>query len=168
MKLGIDVRGKKTAADIYVLIFQIISFLPPIYIFVASGYTPLLGKRNILTAVFDFGVSALPRWESLIASYLYRLTSSELAPYFFILSVALILGIIAKRFLTGGYRRSRNLRILFIVLILADLVVRTLPFSFNGTFSYGFSAAAFAFRTVCLVLPLLDIIADHTEKKKKQ
>ena len=158
MKFGIDVRNRISGSDIAVFIFQAVSILPAIYVFTASGYIALLSKRNILTVLFDFGICALPRWESYLLSLGYRLSSSELVPYFASLFIALFLGIAVKRYSRGYIKLSLVSHCVFSALIIADLVVRLLPLSINGAFTLPVSAAAFAVRVICLVLIILDIV----------
>lgn len=161
MKFGIDLRHKKTGADIYVIAFQIVSLLAPVYIFWSSGYTSFLGRRNFLTVLFDFGVCALPRWEAFLLSFVYRAFSSELAPYFLMLFIALVLGIASSRFLRGNKRLSFVLHYIFSALIIADLIFRLLPFGINSQFSLPICITAFLFRFLCLALLVSDIIFDR-------
>ena len=102
LEFGIDIRRKLTGADLYVRILQICSLLPLPYIFLARSHPPILSTRNLLSALFDTGVCALPRIEAFALSWLYRLTLSEVAVYFVILAIALALGIIAGRILRGS------------------------------------------------------------------
>ncbi|MCR4564167.1 MAG: hypothetical protein K5755_05990 [Clostridiales bacterium] len=159
MKFGIDLRNKRTGADIAVIIFQLVSVLPTFYVFVASGYIAILNKRNALTALFDFGICALPRWETLLLSFLYRLFSSEMAPYFVMLLIALALGVASKRVLTGSVKKSMAFHIVFSVFIVADLIIRILPFGFNSQFTLAFNLGAAAVRAVCLALLIADMVA---------
>ncbi len=164
MKFGIDLRKKMTGADIAVIIFQVVSLLPAFYVFVAPGYMAILSKRNILSVLFDFGICALPRWEALLLSFGYRLSSSEMLPYFFALFIALFLGIAAKRCLRGNVKLSVALHCVFSALIVIDLIIRVLPFGFNSQFAFAYALAAVAVRLVCLLLLAGDLIAYKRSK----
>lgn len=165
MKFGIDIRGKKTGADIYVIIFQAVSLLPALYIIISSGYMALLGERNILTGLFDFGVCALPKAESLLLSFLYRLFSNELIVYFVLLFISLALGLIAKRLLRGSRKTAIVFHRVLIALIAADIVFRFVPYGAYKGVSSVYVICAFALRIVCLALVAVDLAEDRREKQ---
>ena len=167
MKFGIDLRNKRTGADIAVIIFQAVSLLPALYVLCATGYIAILNNKNILSVLFDFGICALPRWELLLLSFGYRFTSSEIVPYFAMLFIALILGILSKRYLRGNVKASMVLHIVFSVFISVDLILRALPFGFNSQFTLPYAILSAAVRVICLILLLGDIAAyKHTENRK--
>ena len=94
VEFGIDIRRKLTGADLYVGIFQIFSLLPLPYMFLARVHPPVYSTRNLFSVLFDTGICALPRLEAYALSCLYRMTSSEVAVYFVILAIALLIGTI--------------------------------------------------------------------------
>ena len=158
---GTDLRRKLSGADLYIRILQITSILPVLYIFIATGAPKLLLGRSVFSLLFDTGMSALPRAESLFLSWLYRYTSNEVIVYFAILFIALFAGILGNRLFRDNHKNGQNTRKVFAVLLAADLIFRVLPFSFN--LAFGFPAAAFGFivRLACLFLILLDLRADR-------
>jgi len=165
MRFGIDERNKKTGAHIYVLIFQLCSLLPAVYVFICAGYPALIARRTALNYFFDYGISLLPRGEELLLSLSYRLTKNEFVFYFAMLFTALALGVFAHFVLVGNYKKSKILHIVFLILIFLDLVVRAIPFEFNSALGFGPAAVGFAVRLVCFSLLLLDLIFDYKRKK---
>ena len=123
VEFGIDIRRKLTGADLYVRIFQICSLLPLPYIFLATAHPAILNSRNLFSALFDIGMSSLPRLEAYALSCLYRLTSSEVAVYFVVLAFALALGFISARVLRGNPEASIRFHKAAEVLIALDLAI---------------------------------------------
>lgn len=164
MKFGIGIRKALSGAGLYVMILQAASLLPALYIVVASGYMGLFAKNSVLSVLFDLGASAIPRWEALCVSLLYRLTSSEVAVHFALLGGALVFGFVSGALLNGKYRTARGARIVFAALICADLVLRLLPLHFNIAFGWPAAAVGFAVRLCCLALLLLDLRADRKNR----
>ena len=167
MRFGYGDRKALTGTGLYVRIFQIMSLLPPIYIFIVSGYPAVGAKKGIFSVLFDIGVSALPRAETAAVSYLYRLTSSEILVHFAFLIVAFVFGIAAGKLLTGSEKTGRTARIVFAVLICLDILVRFVPGRFNKAFGIPAAAAGLVIRLVCLVLVLLDLRAGKKESAGK-
>ena len=159
VEFGIDIRRKLTGADLYVRILQICSLLPLPYIFLARAHPPILSTRNLLSALFDTGVCALPRIEAFALSWLYRLTLSEVAVYFVILAIALALGIIAGRILRGDPEASIRLHKVIAVLIALDLVIRVIPVKANIAFGIPLAVIGLAVRAICLYLVIRDLKA---------
>ena len=157
VEFGIDIRRKLTGADLYVRIFQICSLLPLPYIFLARPHPPILRTRNLLSVLFDTGISALPRLEAYALSYLYRLTSSEVAVYFVILAFALALGFISSRVLRGDPEVSIRFHKAIAVLIALDLVIRVIPVRANIAFGIIPAVLGFVIRAVCLYLVIRDL-----------
>ncbi len=164
MKFGIGIRKALSGAGLYVMIFQIASLLPAVYIVIASGYMGIFAKTGVFSVLFDLGASAIPRWEALCVSLLYRLTSSEVAVHFALLGGALAFGFAAAALLRGEYRTARVSRIVFAALICADLILRLLPFHFNIAFGWPAAAVGVAVRLFCLALLLLDLRADRKNR----
>ncbi len=160
MKLGINDLKKLTGAKLYVLIFQISSLLPLVYIFAVSGYAGLITKKSVTGILFKLGICSIPRTEALGLSFLYKAANNEVLLYFALLTAALIYGIICNKMLNAEYKTAKITRYVFIALIFADLVVRLLPFGFNSVFEFPFLIAGFIIRIACLVLVILDLIAD--------
>ena len=165
MKFGVNLRKVKTGAELYVLIFQVMSLLPALYIYVASGYPYLMTKGSFLGTLFDVGLAALPRWDALLLSLIYRWTSSEIITYFALLVIALAFGLLANRLLKGRHRTARISRVVLAALIGCDLVFRLLPLQCNRAFSLPVAILTFAIRLACLVLILLDLRADRVAEK---
>lgn len=159
IEFGIGKRGVLSGADVSVRAYQICSLLAAAYILIAANYPPVFMKGGA-GLLLDLGVNALPRWEALLLSEVYRTTLSEIAVYFIMLGLALAAGLAAKRLLHPGSGSGRGMRIAFIVLIAADLVVRLLPLHFNKVFSLPVSVAGFAVRLACLALIVLDLRAE--------
>ncbi len=157
VEFGIDIRRKLTGADLYVRIFQICSLLPLPYIFLATAHPDILGTRNLFSALFDIGISSLPRLEAYALSCLYRLTLSEVAVYFAVLAIALALGFISGRVLRGNPEASIRFHKAAEVFITLDLAIRIIPVKAN--IAFGIPAAAFGIviRAACLYLVIRDL-----------
>ena len=158
---GTDVRKALSGADLYVRVFQILSLLPVLYMFVAAGYPAVMTSRSLFSVLFDAGMSALPRAESLLLAMLYRYTSSEIYVYFALLAAALLLGILGNRCFRDNHKTGHQTRLVFAVLIAADLLIRLLPFSWNAAFGLPASVFGFAVRIACLILIILDLRAER-------
>jgi hypothetical protein len=159
VEFGIDIRRKLTGADLYVRILQICSLLPLPYIFLARSHPPILSTRNLFSVLFDTGVCTLPRVEAFALSWLYRQTLSEVAVYFVILAIALVLGIIAGRILRGDPEASIRFHKVIAVLIALDLVIRVIPIKANIAFGIPFAVTGLAVRAICLYLVIRDLKA---------
>lgn len=156
MKFGLNDRKYLTGGGLYVRILQIAALLPVLYVVVAPSYPPILTQRSALSVLFDLGFSALPRWEMLGLSALYRVTASEIAVCFALLIPALAFGLAAKKL---PEKHARTARLVCAALVAADLVLRLLPLKFNTAFGLPCAAAGFALRLGCLLLLLLDLRA---------
>ena len=167
VEFGIDIRRKLTGADLYVRIFQICSLLPLPYIFLARPHPPILSTRNLLSVLFDAGISALPRTEAYALSYLYRQTSSEVAVYFVILGIALALGIIAGRLLRGDPDASARFHKAAAAFIALDLVIRVMPIRANIAFGLPYAIIGFAVRAGCLYLVIRDLKVSSKTKSEE-
>ena len=162
-------RKKLSGTEIYVLIFQVISLLPLIYIFTATGSLAVFTKEGFLSRLFDFGVNCQPRLLILLVSWLYRVTGSEMAVYFFFPVVALIWGLLSKHLLyQGGSKEGRLAKPTkkgILVLIAIDLVLRLLPIRVNQIYEIGYLIAGFAVRLVCLGLVARDLVKTREKEK---
>ena len=159
VEFGIDIRRKLTGADLYVRIFQICSLLPLPYIFLATAHPAILNSRNLFSALFDIGMSSLPRLEAYALSCLYRLTSSEVAVYFVVLAFALALGFISARVLRGNPEASIRFHKAAEVLIALDLAIRIIPVRANIAFGMPAAVIGLVIRTACLYLVIRDMKA---------
>ena len=159
IRFGIDLRHNRTGAELYVRIFQISSIFPILYIFTATGYAGILRERNVLSILFDLGMSALPRAWVLLLSWLYRLTSNEILVYFALLVTALALGIAADRVLIGAPDKSVRFHKICIVLILLDLLLRLVPLPFSTAFGLPAAIVGFVIRAACLWFLWMDLKA---------
>ncbi|MBQ2191156.1 MAG: hypothetical protein II409_01960, partial [Clostridia bacterium] len=98
-------------------------------------------------------------------SALYRLALSEVALCFTALGFALVFGLVAKPLLRGDHKRAVVSRIVFAVLIFADLIVRLLPLKMNAVFGVVPEVIGFMIRLGCLVMVVMDLVADKREQK---
>ena len=161
MTFGINLRKQRTGADVCLLIYQISALLAVPYVVVVSGYLYLVTHRGLLADLFDLGLSALPRWEVLGMSWVYRRTSSEVIAYFIMLVLALAAGLLGRVLLRGSRTKGIRTRVVMAALIIADLAVRLLPMHFNAAFGTVCAVAGFLVRLACLVLLILDLRADR-------
>ena len=168
MKFGVNVRKKRTGGEVYVLIFQISSILPVLFVLLASGYNPVITNNGLFAFLFRLGLSALPTWEGLVLSAVYRKTASEVIVVFVLLAAALAFGLLANRLLKGSEKTARRSRMAFLALIGLDLALRLLPLGFNQAFGLPAAIVAFLIRLCCLVLLLLDLIADRRERSRAE
>ena len=157
MKFGIDIRGRRTGADLAVAITQIAAALPMLCLVVYSGWLALIPEKTALSYLFSLGVCAIPRAAALGLSALYRHTGGEVLFSMVLAAAALIYGVLMNRLLHSGH--GRRVRIVLAVLIAADLVLRLLPLGFTAAFGLPAELPAFALRAVSLVLILLDLRA---------
>ncbi len=157
MSFGLSSKRGLTGAGLSLRLWQAFPLLPALYIFVAAGYPAVVQRRGLFSFLADLGFSLLPRWESLGLSALYRLSRSELAVYFAMVGFALLLGLAGDRLLRG--KTARAARVVFAVLLGADLIVRLLPLSFNRAFGIPGAVLGFAGNLACLALVLLDLRA---------
>ena len=158
VKFGVGLRKALSGAELALRFGQVCSMLSALYFLVVSTYRPAMLHFGPLSAVFCLSASALPRWWQLILAFLYRLSGSEVLLAFAILVPALALGLAAGHFLREK-RTAVGARKVYAALILADLVLRLLPFSFNLAFGLPFAIAGFLLRLGCLALVFLDLRA---------
>lgn len=156
VKFGLDSRRCLTGADLAVRAVQITAFLPMIYLVLASAWTSILVRRTLLSRLFDFGISAVPRAVSLPLSALYRATGREVLFSLLLAALALFYGVAMKQVLQGGH--ARTARLVLAALIALDLIARLLPLRFAVLFGMPVTILAFTLRAVCLALVILDLI----------
>ncbi len=166
MSFGFDWRHRLNGAEAYILVFQLSSLLPGLYIFLAAGYMALAARETLFSALFDLGMAALPRWEAAALSALYRASGSEIAVFFAVVGFALVLGLLSRKLLREGPRAALLSRYAFGALIAADLALRLLPLGINRVFPAWAAAAGFAVRLVCLGLVVLDLRAEKKAREK--
>jgi len=164
MKFGINSRKHITGATVYMYAFQAVSLFPLLYILIAIGYLGIFSSNNILSYLFDFGIAAIPRYEALLVSLIYRKTLSEIVVFYVIIGIALAFGLVLNRLLKGNEKTAIITRITLIVLIVIELIMRLLPLSFNSGFGMTESVIALVFRIACLTLIAIDLIAYKKEK----
>ena len=87
--------GEKTGADIYVLIFQSLSIIFPLFVIATALYPDMLFLGGVVSFIWNFGICALPRAETVPLSLLYRLTSGETVVALAVLAVAIAFGLFA-------------------------------------------------------------------------
>ncbi|MBR1781861.1 MAG: hypothetical protein IJ751_10735 [Oscillospiraceae bacterium] len=153
----IDRMKKIGFSQLCVYCYQICTLLPLPYILVAPGYMGLLTHRNLLSVLFDVGMAALPRAETLALSLLYRHTASERAVYFTMLTAALLLGLLLGRLLRAAPKTAEITQRALAGLLGADLLLRVLPFPCNLAFGWAASALGFAVEALCLALLVTDL-----------
>lgn len=161
MKFAVNERKRLTGAGLYVCIFQSCAVFPVLYILVLSGYMSLMNTNSPFSVLSDMALSAMPRAESVLLSCLYRLSMNEIVVSAAVLLFALVYGTVVSRYLR--YHSARKLRIVLCVLIGADLIIRLLPLSFNAIYGTLPAIIGFIVRLGCLVLILLDLIADKKQ-----
>jgi len=156
------IRKNGTAA-VYVIIFQITSLLPAPFWLALPGYPGLITKQNALSVLFDIGFAALPRAEALALSYFYRVTANEIAVFFVLLGVAFAFGVAMKKLL-GAPKTAKAATIFLIILLIADLILRALPFAFNTTFGTTAAIIGAVIRMMCLVLLIVDLKRNNNQQ----
>ena len=158
LRFGVGLRGSLSGAELSVRILQGAALPPALFILLVSAYPPAMLHRGVAAVLFELGLSALPRWELLLLSLLYRLSGSEVLLAFALLVFALVFGLIAGRLLRSK-RSAVTARKVYAALVLADLALRLLPFRFNLAFGLPFVIAGFLLRLGCLALVWLDLRA---------
>ena len=158
LRFGVGLRGPLSGAELSVRILQGAALPPALFILLVSAYPPAMLHRGFAAVLFELGLSALPRWELLLLSLLYRLSGSEIAVTFALLVFALVFGLIAGRLLRSK-RSAVTAQKVYAALVLADLALRLLPFRFNLAFGLPFVIAGFLLRLGCLALVWLDLRA---------
>ena len=159
---GFRPQNALSGGELAIRLFQLLSLLPLPYILIAPGFLALVARKGFLRWLFALGISALPRWEALALSLLYRQTGSEVWVHMVLLVLALVFGL-AGGALLRGKTAARPLRFVLCALIAADLVFRALPTGLSPAFGPGVWIPALALRCAALVLLLLDLRA---EKRK--
>ena len=163
VRFGVGLRKALSGAELAVRFGQVCSMLCALYLLVVSTYRPAMLHLGFPAVIFDLSASALPRWWLLALAFLYRLSGSEVILAFAILVPALAVGLAAGRLLRDR-GTAVTARKVYAALVLADLVLRLLPFRFNLAFGWPFAVAGFLLRLGCLALILLDLRADKKGK----
>ena len=158
MKFGVKPGKHLSGAGLYTILTQAASLLPLPYFLTVSGYLGIITKRGALPFLFDAGFAALPRWESLLLSLLYRKTAHELLVCFVLLAAALAFGIVMKRLLPSEGKTAVVLRVVLCVLIAADLLLRLALPGFRAVFGLPAALTGLAVRLAGLALLLADLI----------
>lgn len=158
LRFGVGVRASLSGAELALRCGQVISLVCALWLLAASAYRPMMLRLGAAAVVFDLSASALPRWWLLLLALFYRLSGSEVALAFVLLTAALAFGLAAGRLLRNK-RTALRARKIYAALLLADLAFRLLPFRFNLPFGLPFAAAGFLLRLGCLALILLDLRA---------
>ena len=164
MKFGVNIRKKLTGAELALRLYQILSLLPALYIVAASGYMALFKTGGVVAFLCELGFVAVPRFEALALSYIYRVTSAEVAVAFGLLLTAIAAGFIGGRLLRAQQKTAVTARVAFAALWAADLVLRVLPLAFNRAFSVPALACGFVFGAAYIVLTVLDLYAYKKEQ----
>ena len=158
VKFGVGLRKSLSGAELALRFGQVCSMLCALYLLAVSTYRPAMLHPGPLAALFELSAAALPRWWLLVLALLYRVSGSEVLLSFAILVPALAFGLAAGRLL-GEKRTALPARKVYAALLLADLLLRLLPFRFNLAFGIPFAGAGLLLRLGCLALLLLDLRA---------
>ena len=158
MKFGISVKNRFSGAWLSVRLFQVISILPAVYLFVSSGYRAVLQGKNVFSFLFSFGLSALPCGETLGLSALYRITHSEILIHFLLLGLALAVGIVFDLLLRKSKETGLVLRVVMLLVLASDI---PLIFIFRIPIFFGTVpvVCGLAVRLVHIVLIVADLFA---------
>lgn len=167
MKFGLGERKKLSGAELAVRIIQVSSVIPALLTFLLPGYLRLMTGRNLFSVLFEVGVNAMPRAESYALSWLYRLTSSEIVLHFAMLAFALAFGLVMGALLRGKPKKAFAVRVVFALLILADIVVRLLPLKLNSAFGSFYWVLGLVVSVACLVLTVLDLIFSRRPREEE-
>ena len=108
MRFGINIRNRLTGADLYVRIFQLTGLAPVLYVLVACVHPAVFTSGNVFSVLFGLGTSALPRWEALALSRLYRMSHSEVLVCAAVLVFALAFGLAADTIQDAAFRFGRR------------------------------------------------------------
>ena len=158
VKFGVGLRKALSGAELAVRFGQVCSMLCALYLLVVSTYRPAMLHLGFPAVIFDLSASALPRWWLLLLAALYRFSGSEVLLSFAFLIPALAFGLAAGRLLQEKGTAVAARRV-YAALLLAELVLRLLPFRFNLPFGWPFALAGLLLRLGCLALVLLDLHA---------
>lgn len=157
IRFGIQHRKVINGATLCLRIFQIASLLALPYVFLINVYPAVITGHNLWSVLFELGIASIPRTEALFLSFVYRLTLNEVIVYFILLVIAFVWGLILLKLLDGPEKRAVLIRRILAVLILLDLVLRLLPFSFNYSFAWYYVVIGCLVRLACLVFLILDL-----------
>ena len=153
-----------SGTKIYVLIFQVASLLPLLHILYTSGVSDGIMPHGITSVLFDLGICALPRCETLLLSTAYRMTLSEVFIYFALAVIAFIYGVVMKKLLSSK-KTSAVTKYVAAALIACDVAVRALPFRFNFIFGTLYYVLGLVIRLACLALVVSDILISRKKEK---
>ena len=159
VRFGLGERGKLSGADVAVRVIQILAILPALFTFIAPGYYSMMTRKGFFSTLFQLGMCSLPRWFTTALSFVYRLSASEVAMHFALLATALAFGLIMNGLLRGKPKKAFAVRVIFAVLIIADIIVRLLPLHINRVYSVPVTIFGFVMRLGCLALIILDLVA---------
>ena len=154
-------RRDLSYTGIAVLVYQIVSLFPLLYILTASGSFSLILSKGILSFFFDAGICALPRIEAVFLSWLYRKTMNEVVVYFALLILALIAGLVFHSVMKG--ERKNAVRYVLAVFCVIDVIVKVLLLSFNQAFALPYRIIGIVFALACLGLICYDIMKNRKE-----
>ena len=149
---------KLSGTEIYVLLVQIASLLPVLYILVGVGSNTLYTQKSIFSVLFELGIAFLSKAEVFCLSLFYRVSGNELYVYFVILILALVFGLVIKRLMHGSEKTAKATSIVLAVWIICDIVVRLLPLRVNTVQEPLFRILGLVFRIICLLLVGSDIL----------
>ncbi len=150
-------RWKLTGADSAILIFQVVSLLPLLYILVITGDNSVLLRKGIMHTVFNLGINGLPRLEVLGVACIYRLLHNEIIVFYAILLTAFIVGLVMKRKLPGKGPTARRTRWFLIIWVACDLVLRLVPIRLNTAYALPYRIFGFVVQAVILALLVWDL-----------
>ena len=153
-----------SGTKIYILIFQVASLLPLAHILYTSGVSDGVIPHGLTSVLFDIGICALPRCETLLLSTVYRITLSEIFIYFALALIAFIYGVVMNKLLSLK-KTSSVAKYVAAVLIACDIAVRALPFRFNFIFGTLYFVIGLVIRLTCIALVVSDIIISRKKDR---
>ena len=149
---------KLSGTEKYVILIQIASLFPLLYVLIGAGSNVYHMQKSFFSVIFELGMAFLSRAEVFCLSLFYRVSLNELYVYFVILILALVFGLVMKRLLRGSEKTGKAIRLVLIIWIICDIIVRLLPLRVNTIQEPVFRILGLVFRIICLLLVGLDVL----------
>ena len=164
MKFSSSERKRLTGATLSLRVLEFSAILMPLYVLGVAGYPGLLTQNGLFSFLFRLGAMLRPRVWLLGLGWLYKLTSSEVLLCFAVLIPALFAALAADTLMRRTLPTARRARIGFAAYLALELVLRLLPLQVNRAFGAAATVAAGIVLAICLLLTLLDLLADRDKK----
>ncbi len=132
---------------------------------IGSGYMILFTNVNFFSVLAAFGLSALPKIETMLLSLLYNLTKSEMLVLLIILAVAFFFGLTVKK-LSENEKAKKITTLALTAIVAADVVIRCLPLEFNFVFGVAAYIFGLVFRVGCLALLIAELVKSSKKVEK--